>query len=127
MKLDLLLCKEDQERFGAPDVLVLDEDRARDTPAGTLIRWENETGYAIERALNEIGPGAPAAAVMVCVWLARKQMGEVGGGITDDGRPEPFAALAELRTIRTGVRRHVEPEQLAADGDAVPPATSPGA
>lgn len=127
MKLDILLCEEDRERFGAPEVLVLDLDRVRDTPGRMLTRWEGETGYAIERALNELDYGAPAAAVLVCVWLARKQMGaDGGGGVGDDGRPEPFSALGELRTLKAGVRSHVEPEPMAG-GDAVPPATSPGA
>lgn len=126
MKIDLLLCEEDRQRFGAPEVLVLDTDRVRNTPAGLLIRWEAETNYAIERALDQLGSGAPAAAVLVWVWLARKQMGPDGGGQSDEGRPEPFAALIELRTMLATVRLHVEPEQIAG-GDAVPPATSPGA
>lgn len=126
MKIDLSLCEEDRERFGAPEVLVLDTDRVRDTPGRMLTRWEAETAYPIERALDDIlnSGTPPAAAVMVCVWLARKQMGADGGGQGDDGRPESYAALAELRTMRTGYSLHVEPEQLAS-GDANPPATSP--
>lgn len=125
MKIDLLLGEEDRKRYGAPEVLVLDPDQVRDNPARNLIRWEAETGYPIERALNQIETDAPtASAVMVCVWLARKQAGADGGGQDDEGRPESFTSLADLRTLRIGTRVHVEPEQLAG-GDVDPPATSP--
>lgn len=125
MKIDLLLCDEDQKQYGAPDVLVLDMDRVRDTPARMLMRWEAETRYPIERALNQIVSDSPlAVAVLVCVWLARKQMGVDGGGQGDDGRPELFARLADLRTMRVGTRIHVDPEPLDG-GDVNPPAGSP--
>jgi hypothetical protein len=119
--LDFLLSEEDRERFKAPDVLVLDTDKVRDQPAKMLIRWEAECGYSIERALNELVASntPPAAAVLVCVWLARKQMGADGGGQDDEGRPEAYASLADLRTIRVGYRLH------ELEADALPPESSP--
>lgn len=122
MKIDITLSDEDRERYKAPETLLLDMDRLRDQPARMLMRWEAECGYSIERALTEITVSAtpPAAAVLVCVWLARRQMGADGGGQGDDGQPEAYATLADLRTMRVGYCRHVEPE-----ADALPPESSP--
>lgn len=124
VKIDLLLCDEDRKRFDAPEFLVLDTEQLRDQPAGNLIRWEAETRYPVERALDEIltSSAPPAAAVLVCVWLARKQMGADGGGVDDNGRPEAYSALAELKTMRLGIRNHVE-ETIGDDAD--PPEESP--
>jgi hypothetical protein len=121
MLLDFLLCEEDREKYRAPDALVLDTEKLRDQPASMLIRWEAECGYSVERALNEIVASntPPAAAVLVCVWLARKQMGADGGGQDDDGRPESYPALADLRTMRVGYRLH------ELEADALPPEPSP--
>lgn len=130
MLIDLLLCDEDRQRYGAPEALLLDTERLRDQPAKMLIRWEAECGYSIERALAELisSDTPPAAAVMVCVWLARKQMGPDGGGQGDDGRPELYSALQDLKTMRLGYRLHQEPEPEQpepAGDDADPPAPSP--
>lgn len=126
MKIELLLSDEDRQRYRAPEVLILDTDRVHDTPARLLIRWEAEAGgYSIERALTELVASntPPAAAVVMAVWLARKQMGVDGGGVDEDtGRPEAYGALLDLRPHRVGIRAHAA-EPVGDDAD--PPGSSP--
>lgn len=112
--IELRMCDEDRKKYGGPEWTPLDFDRVMDTPAGMLRRWELETGYPIERAIDEAGSGAPAIATQILLWLSRKQTGD--GADEDTGMPEAFARLNDLRTMRVGVRRAAEPEV-----DAVPP------
>lgn len=130
MIVELSMCPEDREALGGPEWLRLDTDRVLDTPAGTLIRWETETGYAIERAVRvDLNSGTPSAAgVLTLLWIARKQAGPDGGGQSDDGVPEPYAALARVRTLRVQIRSAPGPKLAPAaepEGDAVPPGGSP--
>ncbi|HEU4422067.1 MAG TPA: hypothetical protein VFR67_05945 [Pilimelia sp.] len=122
--LEISLCEEDRKRLGGPEWLTLDVDRVYDTPASMLERWEMETGYAIERAMLEVGQtGAPPArATRVVVWLARKQAGVDGGGTDEEGRPESFSRLADLRTMQVAIRYAARPEA----GDAGDPPADPG-
>jgi hypothetical protein len=105
MIIELSMCEADRETLGGPEWIPLDVDRLLDTPADQLIRWEAETGYPIERAISQIETGRPqAAATLVMLWLARKQGGDLAGGQTDDGLPEPYARLATVRTLRVSIR-----------------------
>ena len=120
------MCEADRSDLGGPEWLRLDTDRLLDTPAKTLIRWEAETRYPIERAYNEINTGAiPAAAVLVLLWVARKQGGDSAGGMDEDtGKPEAYTRLADVKTMRVQIRSVRDPEPVE-DADAVPPENSP--
>jgi len=124
--IELSMCEADRSDLGGPEWLRLDTDRVLDTPGGTLIRWEAETRYPVERALGDAlsSNHPPAAAVLVLLWLARKQGGVDAGGQDDDGRPESYTRLAQVKTLRTRIRSAREPEPTVED-DAVPPETSP--
>lgn len=113
MKIDLRLCDEDREKFGGPEWVTLDIDRVRDTDARTLIRWEAECNGSIEAALSSIYGEITAGQVIVLMWLARKQGGDLTGGQLDDGTPEPYSRLLAIRPFRVGMRR--------TPGDAGPP------
>lgn len=117
--LEIRLSDEDRKRYEADEWISLDVDRVLDTPAGMLKRWEQETNYPIERAIDQVGGGLPAVATQILVWLARKQDGS--GNDPATGRPETFGRLDDLKTMRVQLRRAVEAE---ADADAVPPAES---
>lgn len=118
--IELSMCDADREKYGGPEWVSLDVDRLYDTPASYIERWERETGgYAIERALAEGGGFAPAKAVRVLMWLARKQSGANADAVDPDtGDPESFARLADLRTLQVRIRR-ARPE--LPEDDAVPP------
>nr|MDT0658023.1 hypothetical protein [Micromonospora sp. DSM 115978] len=128
MIIELQMCLEDRERLGGPEWIPLDTDRVMDTPAAQLITWEAECGYPIEKALSTIGSNTPpAAAVLVLLWLARKQGGDLVGGHDPETRmPERYARLTGVRTLRVGYRY---PDLAAAvdepEGDVVPPGDSP--
>lgn len=122
--IEIRLCDEDRERLGGPEWIRLDVDRLFDTAASMLERWEDECGYSVERAAMQcIDPTPPARAVRVLVWLARKQGGDLAGGIDPDtGRPEAYARLADLRTMRVRMRDASTPE---ADVDPPPGESEP--
>lgn len=127
--IELRMCDDDRTRFGGPEWVSLDLDRLIDLPASTLERWEEEAGYAIELACAQAGAThPPAKPVRILVWLARKQGGDLAGGIDEHtGRPESFARLAEMRTMQVRIRDASTSEPEA---DANPPAvaaTPPGA
>lgn len=109
--LELRLCDPDREKYGGGEWIRLDVDKVFDLPGKTLRRYENQTGYAIERAVDLAGPGMPSVATQTLVWLARKQSGDNRNN--PSGEAEPFSALDDLKTIRVSIRR-------AADGDAEP-------
>lgn len=118
--IELSMCAEDRKALGGPEWIPLDVDRLLDTPAETLIRWEAETGYPIERAISQIETGRPqSAATLVMLWLARKQGGDLTGGQLDDGTPEPYVRLAKVKTLRVSIRS-------AQGADADPPARPSG-
>jgi hypothetical protein len=123
MKLELRINEDDRKKLDipGPEWLMLDTDWVRDQPADYLMRWEAECGYAIERAINEMADAMSAHAVLVLLWLARKQGGYEAGGRDDDGDPEAFSALQHIRTMRVSARLFAEPKA----GDADPPATTP--
>lgn len=124
MIIELNMCDADREALGGPEQLRLDTERVLDTPADILIRWEAECGYPIEGALKQIRTSTPeAAAVLVVLWLARKQAGPDGGGQSDDGVPEPYRALAKVKTLRVGTRFVFDDQPE--DADAIPPASTP--
>lgn len=131
--IEIRMSDADRKRYGGPEWLTLDADRIVDTPASILERWEDEIGSPVELILAQAGLSyPPARAVRAAVWLARKQMGDLGGGVDDSGRPERFSALADLRTIKVQTRDAapaVEPEDDDADppaGAGTPAPTSPG-
>lgn len=112
--IEVRMCDEDRKEYGGPEWTTLDVDRLFDSPAALLERWEAETGYAIERAAAECALAfPPAKAVRTIVWLARKQHGANADAIDDDGQPEPFARLQDLKTMKVRIR------DVA--GDADPP------
>jgi len=119
--IEIRMHEEDRKKLDipGPEWLTLDFDWARDQPAERLVRWEAECGYSIERALNEAGKSMGSLACLVLIWVARKQGGLDAGGRTDDGDPEPFAALKDVRTMRVDLRN-----KKAADAD--PPAEASG-
>lgn len=121
MIIEVRIHEDDRKKLDipGPEWLTLDFDWVRDQPAERLVRWEAECGHSIERALNEAGRSMTAAATLVLVWLARKQGGLDAGGRTDDGDPEPFIALKDLRTMRVDLRNK------AADVDPPAEVTSP--
>lgn len=120
MIIELSMCEADRKTLGGPEWIPLDVDRLLDTPAEQLIRWEAETGYPIERAISQLETGRPqAAAVLVMLWLARKQGGDLAGGQLDDGAPEPYARLAKVKTLRVSTR-------YAKGADVNPPARPSG-
>lgn len=121
MKIELRIEEEDRKKLDipGPEWLLLDTEWVRDQPAERLMRWEAECGFAVERALAEIGSAMSAQGTLVLVWLARKQGGFNAGGRTDDGDPEPFAALSHVRTMRISARRF-----KAVDADPPAEATS---
>lgn len=134
MIYELSLCEEDREQLGGPEWVQLDTERVLDTPAGDLVRWEAECAYPIERALADLGNSTPpAASTLVLLWLARKQGGDLAGGIDEDtGRPESYRRLASVRTLRVRIRRAriAEPSEKIyvagqSEGDAIPPASTP--
>lgn len=112
MKIDLRLSDDDRKRFGGPEWVTLDTERVRDNDARTLMRWEAECGL-IEAALDAIGGDLNTGHVLVLLWLARKQGGDLTGGQMDDGKPEPFTRLLDVHTLRIGMR--------LTPGDAAPP------
>lgn len=118
-KIELRIAEEDRKKLDipGPEWLLLDTDWVRDQPAESLMRWEAECGYPIERALAEMANAMSARATLVLLWLARKQGGYNAGGRTDDGDPAPFEELLKIRTMRISARKYVEPE-----ADADPPA-----
>lgn len=119
--IEVRLCDEDRERFGGPEWTSLDMDRLLDSPAHMLARWEREMGgYAIMRALVECGdPYPPAKAVQAVTWLARKQHGSNADAVGDDGQPESFARLGEMKTMKVRIR-----DLVVEDDDVDPPAGS---
>lgn len=129
MIIELSMCTADRDRLGGPEWIRLDTERVMDTPARDLIRWEAECGYPIERAMSDAADMAPpATATLILLWLARKQGGDLAGGIDEEtGRPEAFRRLLEVRTMRVRIRRaqDVEPAPAESEGDAVPPGSSP--
>jgi hypothetical protein len=112
--IELRMCDDDRKKYGGQEWIPLDIDRLLDTPASMLKRWELETNYPVELAIDKAGSGAPAVVTQTLVWLARKQTGE--GSDEDTGQPETFARLNDLKTMRVSVRRAAQPE-----ADAVPP------
>jgi hypothetical protein len=115
--IEMRLCDQDRERYGGPEWMRLDVDKLLDLPARQLRRYEGQTGYPIERAIDQAGPGMPAVAGQVLVWLARKQNGLHRN--TPTGEAEPFDALDDLKTMRMAMRRAAD-EQPGDDAD--PPA-----
>ena len=123
MIIELSMCETDRRELGGPEWVQLDIDRLLDTPASTLIRWEQETGVAIERAISELNGARPgAAAVLTLLWVARKQGGDLAGGQLEDGTPEPYARLVSVRTLRVGLRRAA----VQVGDDVDPPVRSSG-
>lgn len=120
-KYEFRIADEDRNKLDipGPEWLLLDSDWVRDQPADSLMRWEDECGYAIDLALAQIGPAMPAKTVLVLLWLARKQGGYPAGGRTHDGDPAPFDELKHVRTMRVSARMH-----KAADADPPAEATS---
>lgn len=130
--IELRMCDEDRARYGGPEWIPLDLDRLVDAPASTLERWEEEVGYAIELACAQAGAThPPSRPVRILVWLARKQGGDLAGGIDErTGRPESFARLADLRTMQVRIRDISTPDPEAVDANppavaATPPEDSP--
>lgn len=118
--LELRLCDSDREKYGGQEWLRLDVDKIFDLSAKQLRLYESQTGYPIERALDQAGPGMPAVATQVLVWMARKQSGDNRNN--PEGTAEPFAALDDIKAIRVSIRRaHDEAEP---EDDADPPASS---
>jgi hypothetical protein len=74
--LELRMCDADREKYGGAEWIRLDVDKLLDLSAKQLRLYEAQTGYPIERAVNEAGPGMPAVALQVLVWLGRKQSGD---------------------------------------------------
>lgn len=122
MIIELKMADPDRKELGGPEWLPLDIDRLLDTPADKLIRWESEAEFAIERAISELNGGRPtASAVLVLLWIARKQGGDLAGGQLDDGTPEPYARLESVRTLRVSIRKA---RVQAESGDVDPPVRS---
>lgn len=116
--LELRMCDADRERFGGQEWIRLDVEKVLDLSSKKLRLYESQTGYPIERAIDQAGPGMPAVAAQVLVWMARKQSGDHRNN--PDGTAEPFAALDDLKTMRLSLRRaEDEPEE-----DVDPPAQS---
>jgi hypothetical protein len=113
------MCDSDREKYGGAEWVRLDVDKLLDMPAKKLRTYELQTGYPIERAIDQAGAGMPAVAAQVLVWMARKQSGDNRNN--PDGTAEPFSALDELKTMRIGLRR----ADVETEDDAVPPDSSP--
>lgn len=123
--VEVRLHDDDRARLGGPEWQTLDVDRLLDTPYQTLVRWETECGYSIERALAECAvPFPPAKAVCVLVWLTRKQA--PGRPYVDqDGMPESFAHLKDIRTMQVRIRDKAPELEPEASDDADPPVPDP--
>lgn len=123
--IELRMCDSDRERWGdGPDGaewMPLDVERLLDLPGKTLRRYEGETGYPIERAVDQAGPGMPAVACQTLLWLARKQNGLHRN--TPTGEVERFSALDDVKTMRVSLRRAAD-EADEPEDDADPPAPS---
>jgi hypothetical protein len=118
--IELRMCDSDRERYGGEEWIRLDVEKLLDMPASKLRLYESQTGYPIERSIDQAGPGMPAVATQVLMWLARKQSGDNRN--SPSGEAEPFAALDDLKAMRVSLRRakdEDEPEE-----DAAPPASS---
>lgn len=113
--LELRMCDSDREKYGGQEWIRLDVDQVLDTPSSTLRRWELQTAYPIERAINEASHSMPATATQVLVWLARKQSGDHRSN--PSGQAEPFSNLDDLKTMRVALRVAVD----EAEDDVVPP------
>lgn len=126
--IEIRMGDEDRARYGGPEWLRLDCDRLVHTTALDLERWEDECGMSIEQALADVAQMTHprARAVRVVTWLARKQGGDLSGGVDADGRPERFAALGELRTILVQFRLSTPEVDADPPGEAFPrPESSP--
>lgn len=116
--IELRMCDEDRERFGGTEWVQLDVEKLFDVPGKTLRRYEGQTGYPIERAVDQAGPGMPAVATQTLLWLARKQAAQNRN--TPTGEVEKFADLDDVKTMRVSLRRAAE----EGEEDADPPAPS---
>ncbi|MDG4784433.1 hypothetical protein O7626_00535 [Micromonospora sp. WMMD1102] len=128
MIIELRMCDEDRAVLGGPEWVQLDTERVMDTPAKDLIRWEAECAYPIEQAIRDIRDSRPpAASTLVLLWLARKQGGDLAGGVDEaTGQPERYARLMSVRTLRVATRAAVQPEPAPeAEVDAIPPESTP--
>lgn len=119
LMIELRMCDSDRERFGGEEWIRLDVDKVFDLPSKTLRLYEAQTGYPIERAIDQAGPGMPSVGVQVLIWMARKQSGDSRNN--PDGTAEKFAALDDMKSMRVSMRRADDAE---AEDDADPPAPS---
>lgn len=122
--IELRMCDADRDRYGGAEWIRLDVEKVLDLPAKTLRLYERQTDYAIERAIDQAGPGMPAVATQVLFWLARKQSGDNRNN--PSGEAERFAALDEMKTGRASLRRAAdEPDEPEDDVDPPAPSEQP--